>query len=118
MNQLLICSATIVMLAGIAAADFSGPYDHSLWTLDTYGGDGSAAGTADTLVLKGNNAGGRLITTYTIKSPGDGTFAFDWSYSCDDEYSRLDTAGYVIAGVVYKLTEETGQSGSVSVAVL
>jgi len=118
MKQLLTCSTMMVMLVGVAAADFTGPYDHSLWTLDTYGGDGSAAGSADTLVLTGNNAGGRLITVYTIKSPGDGTFSFDWSYTCDDEFSRLDTAGYVIAGVVYKLAEETGQSGSVSVAVL
>ena len=118
MKRLLTCGAILAALVNVANADFSGPYDHSLWTLDTYGGDGSAAGASGRLELTGNNAGGRIITLYTIKSPGDGTFAFDWSYACNDEFARLDTAGYVIAGVVHKLAEETGASGIVSVAVL
>jgi len=118
MTQLTTCSAMVLALAGVAGADFTGPYDHALWTLNVYGGDGSAIGDATSLVLTGNNAGFRMITTYTIKAPGDGTFAFDWSYTCDDEFTRLDTAGFVIAGVVYKVAEETGESGSISVAVL
>ena len=119
MRRLLETSAVLVMLVGAAAADFAGPYDHGLWTLETYDGDGSAVGDSARLVLTGiNNGPYRMITTYTIKSPGNGTFAFDWSYACEDEYARLDTAGYIVAGVVYKLAEETGANGSVNVAVL
>lgn len=117
LGVLLSCALVSLFLASGAQADFSGTYDHSLWTLDAYGGDGSATGDTDTLVLTGDEAPGRLITMYTIEAPGDGTFAFDWSYACTDE-PGWDAGGYVVAGLLYKLSETTGEYGSVSVSVL
>ena len=118
MKQTLACAITLALLAGAARADFSGPYAQENWTLETNGGDGAAAGNAEQLVLVGSNTNSRIFTSYTIKAPGDGMFTFDWLYTCDDEYERLDTAGYSIAGVVTLLAEADGESGSVSVSVL
>jgi hypothetical protein len=117
MKALLACVSVWVLLASVAVADFSGPYDHSLWTFDAYGGDGSATGDADTLVLTGDDAPGIIITMYTIEAPGDGTFSFDWSYACTDE-PGWDAGGYVVAGLLYMVSQTSGEQGSVSVPVL
>lgn len=107
-----------ILVSGIAQADFTGYYDHSNWTLELNGGDGSVSAGEGTLVLTGANNNYRVFTPYTIKAPGDGTFTFHWDYSCEDEYARLDTAGYSIDGVVTMVADTDGQSGDVSVPVL
>lgn len=118
MKLVISTAAMLLCLTGVTRADFTDAYDHALWTLNTYGGDGAAIGDTASLELTGNNNGQRIFTSYTIKSPGDGMFAFDWSFYSEDEYDRLDTAGYIVGGVVYLLAEQTGQSGAVSVPVL
>ncbi len=117
MKRLFTYSAMLVALVGVARADFSGPYDHSLWTFDAYGGDGSATGDTATLVLTGDDAPGLIITMYTIEAPGDGTFSFDWSYTCTDA-PGWDAGGYVVAGLIYELSHTSGENGSGSVPVL
>jgi len=119
MKKMVICTFLLALLAGPAMADFSGIYDHGLWTFEDSGGDGSASGTTSSLELLGCDVyiGGPVITTYTIKAPGDGTFSFDWSYICLDA-PRYDSAGYIVDGSVYKVVQQSFQSGSVSVPVL
>src|SRR5688500_5031611 len=113
-----LSTGLVALCFGSAAlADFSGPYAPNQWTFNANGGDGSANGTADTLVLTGTDAGARAITLYTIEAPGDGTFSFNWSYSSLDA-PRFDTAGYILAGSVVKVTQTSGEIGSVSVSVL
>ncbi|MGD8454459.1 MAG: hypothetical protein PVJ57_21810 [Phycisphaerae bacterium] len=112
------CVLTAMLMAGVAQADFTGYYDHSNWTLEVNGGDGSAATSDDLLVLTGSNTRVRIFTSYTIKAPGDGVFSFHWDYACEDEFARLDTAGYSVGGVVTMVADTDGQSGDVSVPVL
>lgn len=108
----------VAMLATSAAwADFSGPYDHSLWTFNDYGGDGAITANTATIVLVGDDAPGQIITTYTIEAPGDGTFSFDWSYECTDD-PGWDACGYIVGDLTYFLSEISEESGSVSVSVL
>ena len=112
------CMLAAVLAVGIAQADFTGYYDHSNWTLELNYGDGYTTTTESMLILTGANNNYRIFTPYTIKAPGDGTFTFHWDYLCEDEYARLDTAGYSIDGVVTMVADTDGQSGDVSVAVL
>lgn len=113
----LASAFAVLALVGAAQADFSGPYAHDQWAFNANGGDGTANGTTASLVLTGTNAGSRVITLYTIEAPGDGVFSFNWSYTSLDA-PRFDTAGYILAGSVVKVTQTSGQSGSVSVAAL
>ena len=112
------CILTAILAVGVAQADFTGYYDHSSWTLEVNGGDGSTVTTNRMLILTGSNNDCRVFTCYTIKVPGDGNFSFHWDYACEDEFARLDTAGYSIDGVVTLLADTDGQSGDVSVPVL
>ena len=103
-------------LAGIAAAQFDGPYDPAGWTFtDDAGGSFSNDGT--TLILTRGDVSFGGNTDYTIMAAGSGDWSFSWNYSSAD-YGSFDSGGYLLNGVYTMVADNDNQgSGSVNVAV-
>lgn len=87
------------MCAGVATADFSGPYDPANWTFDADGTDASVdtSGAPGEITITGGNDGVGGMAKFTIEVPEDapaGAWAFDWEYTSDDS-GDFDTAGFI-----------------------
>ena len=106
-------------LAGVATADFDGPYDPANWTFNNNGGDGSFTNNGIILALTGDNGGapGGQDTDYTIMAAASGDWTFNWNYSSTDS-GDFDSGGYLLNGAYTELADNKNQgSGSVAVAV-
>jgi hypothetical protein len=109
-------SILALSVAAGARADFSGYYDHSNWYLYSEGDGYVANATPSTLTLVGDNSGWGGYTDYIIAIEQDGILSFDWSYfSIDDP--GFDYASYYAGGMDNFLSDASGESGSVSIAV-
>ena len=112
----LACVATAA-IAGSAAADFIGYYDHANWDFFTEGAGYVATATDTQLTLIGDDSSWGGYTEYTITAQGAGDFVFDWSYYTINS-PGWDAGGYIVGGTYYQLDDGYGPgSGSVSVAV-
>ena len=115
----LVATAAVFGLVGVAAADFSGPYDPGNWNFyaddDGYVQTGNAPAQIE---LFGTNSGTWYsYTTLTIMTPAAGSFDFDWNYGSFDS-PGYDEIGYIVNGTYYFLDDGFGPgTGSVSVAV-
>ena len=101
-------------LAGVASAQFDGPYDPANWTFSA-GPGGSFSNDGTILILTGGNNSIGGDTDYTIMAAADGDWSFSWNYSSGDTYS-FDSGGYLLNGV-YTILSDNDQQGSGSVTV-
>ena len=118
-TKTLIAAAGMLVAAGAANAQFSGPYAPANWTFSANGGDGSFTNDGSTLNLVGNNNGtGSINTDYTINAAAAGNFAFNWQYNVGDT-GTWDTGFYLVNGVqTFLATNNSGVlAGVVSVPV-
>ena len=114
----LVATAAVFGLVGVAAADFSGPYDQGNWSFQA-DDDGYVIWNAPAQVeLFGTNSGTWYsYTTLTIATPAAGNFEFHWQYGSFDS-PGYDEVGYIINGTYYFLADGNGISnGDVSVPV-
>lgn len=126
-------AAALIGFSTTAAADFSGAYDPTNWTLtNTNGGNGTVdvGGAPSFIVVTGSNGVANTpltLTQFTIAAPSAGTVFFDWLYVTRDTVPppvggpSYDPAGYlVLNGVTIQLTNDNGgnnQNGTGSFAV-
>jgi MYXO-CTERM domain-containing protein len=103
--------------AGVASAQFEGPYDPANWTIfDNADGSAVFGGTSTLTITTGDNLVGG-DTTATILAAAGGTWSFDWAYSSNDS-GDFDQAGYILNGVFNQLAQnDMPGSGSVSIGV-
>ena len=90
----LVATAAVFGLVGVAAADFSGPYDPGNWNFyaddDGYVQTGNAPAQIE---LFGTNSGTWYsYTTLTIMTPAAGSFDFDWNYGSFDSPATTRSA--------------------------
>jgi hypothetical protein len=123
-------AATLLFLAGPAAATFIGDYAFGNWTLtQTPGADGFATPSGaptDTIVLTGSEANGTPAppaddpsdTDLTITVLTAGTITFDWDYQSLDTLD-WDHGAYLLNGVEFFLAQNNSgvSSGTVTIAV-
>ena len=121
----------MLMLAwagSVSAVGFSGPYDPSNWTEETFLGDGSVdvSGAPNSIVLTGSDLYTccDVNTDFSIVVLTAGLVEFDWDYATSDEHPFFDPFGYTLDGVFTQLTSdgdingfELVQSGSESIMV-
>ena len=116
MKSVIAKFLAVAMLAvGFAAptfADFSGPYDLSLWT-QTNGPGGTGGTTIDIsgapniLIFNGGDSdlgcvGSDCIVRFSIPVAGTGNITFDWSFNADDSCCEL--FGFGVNGVPTQLS--------------
>ncbi len=129
-------AAALIGFSTTAAADFSGAYDPTNWTLtNTSGGNGTVdtAGAPGSIKITGSDGVANqplTLTSFTIAAPSAGTVYFDWLYVSRDNGDpglgipggpEWDPAGYVVLnGTTIQLTADAGgnnQNGAWSFAV-
>ena len=116
-----------------APAGFNGAYAAGNWTTNLDGGNGSVitSGAPHSTTINGSDGifdsnGDPLqvtaLTSYTITAVGAGKVIFDWGYQTNDGDGPLfDPAGYLLNGIVYQLSNDSGansQNGSASFDVV
>ena len=117
MRKLLVVMAVgLFAFAGIAHADFEGPYAPANWTwYDNCFGSGTL--TATQMDVVGGDAYYAGYSEYQITVPGNATLAFDWSYFSYDS-GTYDFGYYRLNGVQTVIAYNNTQgSGSLSVPV-
>ncbi len=119
---LLAVGLTLPLFAG--PISFSGQFDPSLATVSNGGGSGwwdaSAAPASITLWGSDGTAPGTeqailTLVTWTLTTPVT-NLSFGWSYITYDDGPDFDPAGYYLNGVLFQLSDDSGdnsQSGVV-----
>jgi hypothetical protein len=107
--KLYAVSALLALgLSTPAAADFSGYFAVSNWTVtDNAGGSVDTSSAPLSVTLTSGNSQVAGDTFFTITAPTTENISFNWSYVTNDLYgeSGTDAFGYVINGVVTTLID-------------
>lgn len=91
----------LLMFSAMASAN-------AAFTFENNGGNGEIAGGFPTFTITGDSSSqGLIITSYFDTIITDGTMAFDWSYTSDDD-PEADYAGYFINGDKVVLASANG----------
>lgn len=132
--QAAAVGAVLLGFSMTASADFSGSYAPAHWTLaNDVDDDGSVdvTGAPGSIMLIGSDnsvlddsvfppvctfgACAPSTVRYTITAPAAGMVSFSWAYATLDEAPEFDTAGYVLNGVDYQLSDDIGDADQADV---
>ncbi len=112
--------AALLVLPGVARADFSGIFAPANWSLINNNADGSVitAAAPNSITLRGGDNGtyNPGTTDYVIEALFPGTVSFSWSFSSADD-ADFDSAGWLKNASYTQLVGSLPWSGSVSFAV-